>query len=195
MAERRLVGRPAAGGFACGPLAPLGAAWPPPSASPATPDEERARLSAAIAAALGQLEALLGEAEGDGADILAFQVAMLEDPELADPAFAALDRGGAAEAVWDAALGRQLADYEASDNPHFRARASDLADIRDRVLATLAGAAPDAAVAARLDRAGARSLALALSRRPTGAAAAPSRSTPAARMAMSPRSPARAACR
>jgi phosphoenolpyruvate-protein phosphotransferase (PTS system enzyme I) len=147
MAERRLVGRPAAGGFACGPLAPSGRRVAAAVRVAGTPDEERARLSAAIAAALGQLEALLGEAEGDGADILAFQVAMLEDPELADPAFVALDRGGAAEAAWDAALARQLADYEASDNPHFRARASDIADIRDRVLATLAGAAPDAAVA------------------------------------------------
>ena len=139
MAERRLDGRPAAGGFAAGPLAPLiervGVAR-----ATGTPAQERERLNQAVAEALAQLEALQAQADEDGADILAFQSAMLEDPELAEPAFAALADGGAAEAAWSAALGRQMADYEASDNEHFRARASDLADIRDRVLAALSGA-------------------------------------------------------
>ena len=143
MAERRLVGRPAAQGFAAGPLAPLRGAVKPAERVAGTPEEERERLSVAIAEALGQLEALLGAAEGDGADILAFQVAMLEDPELADPAFAALADGGPAEAAWGAALGRQIADYESSGDSHFRARASDIADIRDRVFAALAGADPE----------------------------------------------------
>ena len=147
MAERRLVGRPAAQGFACGPLAPLGRIAKPAERVAGAPQEERGRLAAAIAEALSQLEALLGAAEGDGADILAFQVAMLEDPELSDPAFAALDEGAAAEAAWGAALGRQIADYESSDDRHFRARASDIADIRDRVLAALAGSGPEGTIA------------------------------------------------
>ena len=42
---------------------------------------------------------------------------------------------------------REIADYEAAEDDYFRARASDLADLRDRVLAALAGDS-DAAIAA-----------------------------------------------
>ena len=147
MAELRLDGRPAAGGFAAGPLALIieraGAAR-----AAGTPAAEIERLRRAIAEALAQLETLQAQADDDGADILAFQSAMLDDPELADPAFAALAAGGAAEVAWSAALALQMADYEASDNEHFRARATDLADIRDRVLAALAGAGADAGLVA-----------------------------------------------
>ena len=142
MAERRLVGRPAAAGFAAGPLAPLVERVRQARAA-GTPEAEQARLTAALAQALVEVERQVEAAEGDGADILAFQAAMLEDPELAAPAFAALTPGVAAEAAWSAALADQIADYESADDPHFRARASDLADIRDRVLGCLAGAAPE----------------------------------------------------
>jgi phosphotransferase system enzyme I (PtsI) len=147
MAELRLDGRPAAGGFAVGPLAPLieRAGQARPAGSPA---EEIARLSQAIAQALNQLEALQARADDEGADILAFQAAMLEDPELAGPAIAALAEGGAAEDAWSAALAQQMADYESSDNEYFRARGTDVADIRDRVLASLCGAPAEPRVAA-----------------------------------------------
>jgi phosphotransferase system enzyme I (PtsI) len=145
MAERRLVGRAAAAGFAAGPLAPLAERVRGAARRAGTPAQERDRLAAALAEALRQVEALLGETEGDGADILAFQIAMLDDPELAAPAFAGLAPGVTAEAAWGGALDVQVADYERADDAHFRARASDLADIRDRVLSALAGAAPEAA--------------------------------------------------
>jgi phosphoenolpyruvate-protein phosphotransferase (PTS system enzyme I) len=139
MAELRLEGRSASGGLAFGPLALLSDAAFSARAC-GSPEEEAAALKGAVSEALGQLERLLGQSEGDGADILAFQIAMLEDPELGDPAFAAIDEGSAADAAWRSALAVQIRDYESSSDAHFQARAADLRDIRDRVLEALLGA-------------------------------------------------------
>ncbi len=102
-------------------------------------------LRLALARARGDLAALLARldaGDGDGAsEILGFQVAMLEDPTLAAPAFAALEQAGAdgptAEAAWLAALDAEIAPYLSDADEHFRARASDLIDLRERVRAQL----------------------------------------------------------
>ena len=69
MAELRLDGRPAAGGFAAGPLAPIAESSGGTRVA-GSPAEEERRLRAALETALRQLEELLERAEGDGADIL-----------------------------------------------------------------------------------------------------------------------------
>jgi phosphotransferase system enzyme I (PtsI) len=80
---------------------------------------------------------------------------MLEDAELAAPARAEIAAGVAADLAWRNALDAQIADYTASDDEYFRARVSDLADIRDRVLQQLSGglvqALPSGAVIAAED--------------------------------------------
>src|SRR5277367_1849776 len=84
MAELRFSGRVASIGFAAGPLAVLlnAAAGARGAGEPAA---EAQALRQAIASALGQLMALAARAESDGADILAFQIAMLEDETLGRP--------------------------------------------------------------------------------------------------------------
>ena len=58
------------------------------------------------------------------------------------PALARIDRRGeAANQAWSAAIDPEIASYDAADDPYFRARASDLRDLRDRVLRHLAGEA------------------------------------------------------
>jgi phosphotransferase system enzyme I (PtsI) len=142
MAELRLTGRVASGGFAAGPLAVLlseaGA-----SRGGGAPAGEAEALRNAIARALGQLANLAARADGDGADILAFQIAMLEDEALAEPAFAAIGARAAADCAWRVALDGEIGGYERADDEHFKARASDLRDIRDRVLGILSGATTD----------------------------------------------------
>ncbi len=66
---------------------------------------------------------------------------MLEDDALAGPAFSAIEAGATAHDAWCEALDAQIADYEASGEEYFRARAADLRDIRDQVLRALAGEA------------------------------------------------------
>ncbi len=94
-------------------------------------------------AAIQQLSQLAAGAEDDGAAILAFQIAMLEDESLAAPAFAAIARGTSADQAWRTSLDAEIAGYETADDEHFRARASDLRDIRDRVLAALSSVASE----------------------------------------------------
>ncbi len=84
-------GRPASPGLAAGPLGFLDRPRQPRRAS-GDPSRERADLEAAIAGAIEAIRALADVAGGDAADILEFQVAMLEDEALTAPA---LDRIGA----------------------------------------------------------------------------------------------------
>jgi phosphoenolpyruvate-protein phosphotransferase (PTS system enzyme I) len=139
--SRELRGRPAAPGLAFGRLVRLGtAAGQRISTGSAT--GERLALERAVAAAIGDLEGLqTSSADADGVAILAFQIAMLEDDSLRAPALAAIADGGVAEVAWSLALAAQIADYEAAKDDYFRARVSDLRDLRDRVLGHLAGAA------------------------------------------------------
>jgi phosphotransferase system enzyme I (PtsI) len=142
MAELQITGTPASAGLAAGVVFLLA-------------DGERrerrrggARLEAAalehaVARARDELALLAASLVDDGAEILAFQIAMLEDDALAEPAFADIAAGAAADAAWRAALAAQIADYEGAEDAIFRARASDLVDIRDRVLNVLSGDAAD----------------------------------------------------
>jgi phosphotransferase system enzyme I (PtsI) len=149
--SRELRGRPAAPGIIVGPLVRLsGIVGDRQSTGDAT--TERRALESAISAAIGDLEALQARAgPGDGSVMLGFQIAMLEDDSLRAPALAAISTGVAAETAWSAAIAEQIDDYEAAADEYFRARASDLRDLRDRVLRHLSGAArgglrPDGAV-------------------------------------------------
>jgi len=112
------------------------------------PDEERNVLSAALAAAAAQLTAL-GEAAHDdvAAEILEFQLALLDDEDLIGPILAAVSAGQPAHQAWVTAIDREIAEYEAADDEVFRARGTDLADLRDRVLRSMApGLAPSVSV-------------------------------------------------
>ena len=140
MPELRLCGRLASGGFAAGPIALL-ARHARSARSSGDPGSEATALRAAIGVALAALTDLSERVDVSGADILAFQIAMLEDDALAALAFAEISRGVAAERAWQEALNVEIAGYEAAEDEHFRARASDLADIRDRVLGALMGEA------------------------------------------------------
>ncbi len=109
------------------------------------PDEEAGALRTAIAEAIEALSTLIAESEGEAAEILSFQVAMLEDESLSEEAFEAIGGGTPADRAWRDALDAQIADYAAADDSYFRARSADLKDLRDRVLRALSGEGDDAA--------------------------------------------------
>src|SRR5271165_2794993 len=137
MAELRLFGRSAAPGVAKGVVAVLDAARRPRREAAGTQAEEALALQRALARALAEVEALAGEATGEAADMLGFQVAMLSDEELARPALEAVGAGGSAAAAWEAAMETEIAGYRDAGDDHFSARTADLEDIRDRVLGHL----------------------------------------------------------
>ena len=142
VAERRFVGRGAAPGLAEGPLVRLSIADVARTAY-GDADAEAALLAAALADARAALAALIADSPDDAADILTFQLALLEDPALAEPADAAIRAGTPADQAWRAAIDAEIAGYDAAEDEYFRARAADLHDIRARVLALL-GAGIDA---------------------------------------------------
>src|ERR1700730_8635696 len=138
-AAHRIEGRSAAPGVALGPLMRLA-----PAKHEArqfrSAAEERQALVDALAASHAALTALVCEVGDDDAEaILSFQIALLEDDNLAAPAFTLIDGGEVANRAWSTALAVQIASYDGADDPYFRARASDLRDLRDRVLRHLAG--------------------------------------------------------
>jgi phosphotransferase system enzyme I (PtsI) len=102
------------------------------------PSEERNDLRAAMAEATAQLEAL-ARTVGDraAADILAFQIALLDDDDLIVPVFERIAGGAPADGAWRVALDAEIAAYQASGDEVLEARASDLVDLRDRVLDAL----------------------------------------------------------
>ena len=159
----RLRGRAAAPGLAAGQLAHLAHAAVKQKAI-GSPEEERRALQQAIVRASADLAAIAVSQERDAADILAFQLALLEDDDLSAPAFVEIAGGEPAGEGWRRALDAQIADYSAAEDEYFKARSADLVDVRDRVLRLLSGeneaasALPEAAIVVAEDLAPSRFL-------------------------------------
>lgn len=139
MAERRFPGRPASLGLVIGSLVPVGRTEAETSRRKGAPAEEAGALRGAMAKASADLEALSAVASGDGADILAFQIEMLADPALIEDVLVAIVGGQDVLEAWQAGLSAQIQDFETADDDYFRARASDLDDLKDRVGRALTG--------------------------------------------------------
>jgi phosphotransferase system enzyme I (PtsI) len=140
-AAHRIEGRSAAPGIALGPLVRLAAAKHDIRQYRSAAEEHKALVDA-LAASHVDLSALVSEVgDAEAEAILSFQIALLEDDNLAAPAFALITGGEVANRAWSDAIAREIASYDGADDPYFRARASDLRDLRDRVLRHLAGEA------------------------------------------------------
>ncbi len=100
---------------------------------------ERSELNSAIAAAITAITALAAKNKGAAADILEFQIAMLQDDALKAQAFAVVEQGSSAADAWWNTLENEIAGYVSSADENFSAKAADLRDIRDRVMRTLEG--------------------------------------------------------
>lgn len=101
--------------------------------------------------ALAELTALrakatveVGEAE---AAIFDAHAMILRDPELDEELRAEIRRGASAEAAVEAVFAKQVQEFEALDDPLFRARAADFADVGRRVLRLLLGLHDDSLAA------------------------------------------------
>jgi phosphotransferase system enzyme I (PtsI) len=138
-AARRVEGRFAAPGIALGPLVRLKPAEQHARQHRSPADEHQALVDSLTASQedLGALARDAGDADAEA--ILSFQIALLEDENLAAPAFALISGGEAAHRAWSTAMAAQIATYDEASDAYFRARASDLRDLRDRVLRHLSG--------------------------------------------------------
>jgi phosphotransferase system enzyme I (PtsI) len=127
-------GKAASPGYALGPVVRTSAVVP---GRRRPGDDEAEALRAALAAAHREIAALACGADDRAADILEFQLALIEDDALIEAAFAAIEAGLAADVAWASALSENIAACRAAPDEYQRARAADFIDLRDRVLVSL----------------------------------------------------------
>lgn len=140
MSERRYRGKAASPGLAIGNIWRMPEATAVNETASGTPAQEHAKLEAAVAKARADLEVLASEADTTGEAILEFQTEMLDDPALIEDALAEIDMGKkTAVTAWAACMDAQIAAFLGADDDYFRARASDLEDLKERVGDVLAG--------------------------------------------------------
>ena len=140
MAELRGVGIGL--GVAQGPVARMAEPLPAPSDAPSTlsVDEEKARVTDAVAAVARELEERGTQAGGAAREVLEAQAMMAEDPTLADEVNARLAQGKTGEfAVFDAFA--SFRDQLTALGGYLGERAADLDDVAQRVIARLRGVA------------------------------------------------------
>lgn len=138
-AEQHYRGVTASPGLAAGPLARGGGRRPAPPLPAGTADEEAEQLHRALADAGQALAALAGREGGEAASILELQIDMLADPQLIEPALADIARGAPAREAWSRCMQGHIDTYLGATDEAFRARATDLEDMRERVGRLLAG--------------------------------------------------------
>jgi phosphotransferase system enzyme I (PtsI) len=131
-------GRTASIGFAHGPFVRVDAGAGGERVA-GTLVEEALALRNAIDVASVQIADLAASAGGEAAQILEFQVALLEDEELLEAIFASIGEGRPADIAWRSTLDAHIAEYNSASDDYLKARSSDLADLRDRVIHILRG--------------------------------------------------------
>jgi phosphotransferase system enzyme I (PtsI) len=133
-----LQGRPASPGLAAGPLHHIAALTVSRRTSGDAAGERRS-FKAAVLSAIDSIRALAAGVGGEAADMLEFQAAMLEDDALIDPALGRISGGLDAASAWSETVAAEIENYASAEDEYFRARVSDLKDLRDEVLRHLAG--------------------------------------------------------
>lgn len=103
------------------------------------PSAEHAILSDAIQLSVAALRELAARSPAESVALLEFQMEMLLDPEITEMAAGRIGTGDGAALAWATALDDYIAGFEQSDNEHVRARAADVIDIKNRVLAAMTG--------------------------------------------------------
>jgi phosphotransferase system enzyme I (PtsI) len=141
MAETRLSGRGASAGIGAGPAMLLAVPKVARSRRKNTQEEIDA-LESAVAAAAREIETLADSQQGEAADMLQFQVALLTDETLLQQGFDLIRQGMAADAAWHEVIRAEIAIYLDGGDENFAARTADLYDIEARVLAALGGTGP-----------------------------------------------------
>jgi phosphoenolpyruvate-protein phosphotransferase (PTS system enzyme I) len=106
----RLKGITASSGYAEGPLFPLHREESAYLARGSRRAEADA-LRTALAHATARIGALIATASGESAAILEFQLAMLDDKTLTEPAFAAIAEGTTANDAWVDAIDAEIVGY------------------------------------------------------------------------------------
>ena len=136
-----LQGRPASPGLAAGTVLVYADGFRQRRQA-GTSGEEQEALRMALQQAAGDLSALMERIDdAETSAVLEFQVALLEDDNLSEPAFQRIGGGEPADRAFRAVIDAMAADYRAAADEYFAARASDLEALGERVIRLLHGEA------------------------------------------------------
>lgn len=106
-------------------------------------EQEKSRLAAAAKSVSDTLaamaQAMTSQVGEHAAEILSGQIMMLADPFMIGQMNEQIEGGAVAEAAVDAVCGSFIAMFSAVEDELTRQRATDVADLRDRLLKTLLG--------------------------------------------------------
>src|SRR4051794_29327456 len=138
-----LTGTPVVPGVALGPvIRPSGAVRLPPEDLPAVPEERRAaekqRFAAAAEKVAQRLERRAGAATGVSAEVLSATAGLARDRGLLSAVEQRIDAGATAE-VATLQAAQQFVDLFTSLGGLMAERATDVRDVRDRIVAELTG--------------------------------------------------------
>ena len=131
---REYTGLPAAGGFALGPCRRFQYSGIKRSRRQGSFSDEWKLFHSSLEKSAEQLSALIRKSDELGAEILEFQKMLLEDDSIVRPVQIRIEAGEAADEAWQAVLNSEIEDYASSEGEYMAARATDLTDLRDRVL-------------------------------------------------------------
>lgn len=109
------------------------------SASQGTAEEERALFNQAIQQSLVDLSHLMASQDDTGANIIEFQLALLEDDDLLLPVIQSIADGTAAQSAWMDMMNAEVSEFSSASDAYMAARAEDYADLQSRVASALAG--------------------------------------------------------
>ena len=141
--EGILVGVPASPGLAVGTVFQVRHKTIPVIEKGEDMESERARLTSAVNAAKGQLEALRAQlhakADPAKAAIFAAHEELIEDPDLLEIVESAIAKGKSAAFAWKKAFTTHADRLASLRNPLLAQRANDLRDVGLRVLALITG--------------------------------------------------------
>ena len=134
------IGHPASGGIGFGP-AYCALDEPETPLDTLFALDQKTRLSQAIAIARQGLVDLAGRHEETSADILEFQIEILDDPSLLAALDQMMETGLSSVAAWNVAYAELFQSFINSDDPVLRARAVDVLDLKNRGLRAFGGVA------------------------------------------------------
>ncbi|CAB1059205.1 Phosphoenolpyruvate-protein phosphotransferase of PTS system (EC [Olavius sp. associated proteobacterium Delta 1] len=107
--------------------------------SSGTAENEMQLFHRSIKATQSALGSLIENAEKDIAEVLEYQLSLLKDRSLIDPAVAAIATGTSAHSAWTQTLNELVGRFEKTDDQYFRGRTSDLVDLKQHVLGHIYG--------------------------------------------------------
>ncbi len=139
----RLAGVKAAAGMTVGTVVQVGVQAFSFEEHGADSVTELAALTESMVAARGKLSDLVIKLQADGkkeqAEIFTAHLELIDDPAISAAAVAQIDAGYGAAFSWNQAINAEVEALRALNNPVMSARAADIQDVGNRVLAELTG--------------------------------------------------------